>query len=154
MPLDVPSRRSAAVADEAEARKNLTCIFITHNLSVTEYLCDRIAVMYLGRIEVCRSEDSTPPPAPLHAGSAVGDPGRRSRRPLQPRRAPKAMSRSLVNLPSWLPVPSALSLPPDICKTVTPPLKRYSIDGRSDHLAACHLIDAPEAAPELKTVAA
>jgi hypothetical protein len=27
-----------------------------------------------------------------------------------------------------------------------PKLKRYAIDGRTDHYAACHLIDAPEAA--------
>ena len=30
--------------------RNLTYLFITHDLSVTECLCDRIAVMYLGRI--------------------------------------------------------------------------------------------------------
>ena len=30
--------------------KNLTYLFITHDLSVTEYICDRIAVMYLGRL--------------------------------------------------------------------------------------------------------
>lgn len=35
---------------ELKKERNLTYIFITHNLSVVEYISDRIAVMYLGRI--------------------------------------------------------------------------------------------------------
>jgi peptide/nickel transport system ATP-binding protein len=36
--------------DELKEHYTLTYIFITHNLSVVEYLSDRVAVMYLGRI--------------------------------------------------------------------------------------------------------
>lgn len=35
---------------DIQAKLNLTYIFISHDLSVIEHVCDRIAVMYLGRI--------------------------------------------------------------------------------------------------------
>jgi oligopeptide/dipeptide ABC transporter ATP-binding protein len=127
--------------------KNLTYLFITHNLSVTEYLCDRIAVMYLGRIvELCRSEDLYarrlhPYTQALLSAIPVADLDRRSNRVVLEGDVP-----SPVNPPSGCPFHPRCRFRQDICMTVTPPLKRYSIDGRNDHLAACHLIDAPEAA--------
>ncbi len=35
---------------ELQAQFNLTYIFISHDLSLVEYICDRVAVMYLGRL--------------------------------------------------------------------------------------------------------
>jgi oligopeptide/dipeptide ABC transporter ATP-binding protein len=35
---------------ELSARKNLTVIYISHDLSLIQYLCDSTAIMYLGRI--------------------------------------------------------------------------------------------------------
>jgi peptide/nickel transport system ATP-binding protein/oligopeptide transport system ATP-binding protein len=127
--------------------RNLTYVFITHDLSVTEYICDRIAVMYLGRIvELCRSEDLYarrlhPYTQALLSAIPVADLDRRSNRIVLEGDVP-----SPVNPPSGCPFHPRCRYRQDICTRVTPELKRYSIDGRTDHLAACHLIDAPEAA--------
>ena len=44
--------------NKLKEERNLTYIFITHDLSVVEYLADRIAVMYLGRVvELTTSEE-------------------------------------------------------------------------------------------------
>jgi peptide/nickel transport system ATP-binding protein/oligopeptide transport system ATP-binding protein len=127
--------------------RNLTYVFITHDLSVTEYICDRIAVMYLGRIvELCRSEDLYarrlhPYTQALLSAIPVADLDRRSNRIVLEGDVP-----SPVNPPSGCPFHPRCRFAQDVCRTVVPKLKRYTIDGRSDHLAACHLIDAPEAA--------
>ena len=127
--------------------RNLTYVFITHDLSVTEYICDRIAVMYLGRIvELCRSEDLYarrlhPYTQALLSAIPVADLDRRSKRQVLEGDVP-----SPVNPPSGCPFHPRCRFRQDVCKTTVPPLKRYAIDGRADHYAACHLIDAPEAA--------
>ena len=36
--------------NDLQEKYNLTYIFISHDLSVIEYMCDRLAVMYLGRV--------------------------------------------------------------------------------------------------------
>ena len=36
--------------NDLQAKFNLTYIFISHDLSVIEYMCDRLAVMYLGKV--------------------------------------------------------------------------------------------------------
>jgi oligopeptide transport system ATP-binding protein len=44
--------------NELREQRNLTIIFIAHNLSVVKYFCDRIAVMYFGKIvELATSEE-------------------------------------------------------------------------------------------------
>ncbi|MCB1513195.1 MAG: ABC transporter ATP-binding protein, partial [Hyphomicrobiaceae bacterium] len=131
--------------------KNLTYIFITHDLSVTEYLCDRIAVMYLGKIvELCRSEDLYarrlhPYTQALLSAIPVADLDRRSHRIVLEGDVP-----SPVNPPSGCPFHPRCRFRKDICTTEVPKLKRYEIDGRADHFAACHLIDAKEAPEETR----
>jgi oligopeptide/dipeptide ABC transporter ATP-binding protein len=125
--------------------RNLTYIFITHDLSVTEYICDRVAVMYLGRVvELCRSEDLFaknlhPYTEALLSAIPVADLDKKTDRIVLQGDVP-----SPVNPPSGCPFHPRCRYAKDVCKTVVPPLKRYSVDGY-DHYASCHLIDLPEA---------
>ena len=43
---------------DLQAEMGFSCLFITHDLSIVEYLCDRVAVMYLGEVvETATRED-------------------------------------------------------------------------------------------------
>lgn len=49
--LDVSVRSQVLnLLKDLQKERKLTYIFISHDLSVVEYLCDRVAVMYLGRV--------------------------------------------------------------------------------------------------------
>lgn len=112
-------------------------LFISHDLSVVRYLCDHIAVMYLGQFcEVGRSEDIFAPPyhpytEALLSAVPIPDPRIEQRR---------------IRLEG--PVPSALHPPPgchfhtrcphklgDICETTEPP--RH--DAGNGHFIWCHI---------------
>jgi len=124
--------------------RNLTYLFITHDLSVTEYLCDRIAVMYLGRIvELCESEDLYkntlhPYSEALISAIPVADLDKQTKRIVLEGDVP-----SPVNPPKGCPFHPRCPKAKDICKIETPELKKYSTNG-NEHFASCHLVDLPE----------
>ena len=129
---------------QLKKEKNLTYLFITHDLSVTEYLCDRIAVMYLGRIvELCDSEDLYnntlhPYSEALISAIPVADLDKQTKRIVLEGDVP-----SPVNPPKGCPFHPRCPKATDICKTEVPTLKKYSTNG-NEHYASCHLIDLPE----------
>ena len=63
-----------------------SCLFISHDLATVEFLCDRVAVMYLGKIVELAPRDElfARPAAPVHPGAPVGGPRARSRRSANP----------------------------------------------------------------------
>lgn len=120
--------------------RNLTYIFITHDLSVTEYLCDRIAVMYLGRIvELARTEDLYantlhPYTQALLSAIPVADLDKKSHRVVLEGDVP-----SPLNPPSGCAFHPRCRYATDVCKKEVPELKTFG-NGPSEHFAACHRI--------------
>lgn len=119
--------------------RNLTYIFITHDLSVTEYICDRIAVMYLGRIvELAQTEDIYadtlhPYTQALLSAIPVADLDKKTNRIVLEGDVP-----SPVNPPSGCPFHPRCRHAVAQCKTDVPVLEKHTRNGR-DHFAACHL---------------
>jgi peptide/nickel transport system ATP-binding protein/oligopeptide transport system ATP-binding protein len=120
--------------------RNLTYIFITHDLSVTEYLCDRIAVMYLGRIvELAYTEDLYantlhPYTQALLSAIPVADLDKKSNRIVLQGDVP-----SPLNPPSGCPFHPRCRHATYICRSEVPVLSNFS-EGPQEHLAACHRI--------------
>lgn len=118
----------------------LTYLFISHDLGVVQYICDEIAVMYLGRIveQADRLSLFRRPRHPYTRALISAVPSARARQP---------GSRQRIQLQGDLPSP--IDLPPgcrfagrcphaeDICHRELPELREF--DG--GHRAACHLID-------------
>lgn len=123
---------------EIQKKLNLTYIFIAHDLSVVEYISDRIIVMYLGKIvEISTSEDLYK--NPLHPYtqallSAIPIPvvGKSKDRIVLKGDVP-----SPINKPSGCPFHTRCNKCMEICKTQAPEL----INKNGDHMVACHLYD-------------
>jgi len=126
---------------------NLTILIVTHNLSVVEYLSDRVVVMYLGKIvEVASTADlyrETLHPYSRALVSAIPTPD-----PDVEREREQIILRG--EIPSPLNPPTGCrfhtrcqSYIGDICRDVEPELREV----RPGHAAACHLYSGSAAVP-------
>jgi peptide/nickel transport system ATP-binding protein len=123
--------------DELRTRLGLTMLFIAHNMAVVRHVCDRVSVMYLGRIV------ETAPTAELFANprhpytqgllKAVPRlvPGRASQAPAMVGDPP-----SPINPPSGCRFHPRCPLAQQVCHELDPPLAAGP--GGEVHRAACH----------------
>ncbi|NCB04358.1 MAG: ABC transporter ATP-binding protein [Clostridia bacterium] len=124
-----------------QQERGLTYIFITHDLSVVEYISDRIAVMYLGRVVELADADQLyahtlhPYTQALLSAIPVADLDHKSKRLVLQGDVP-----SPVNPPSGCPFHPRCGRCHERCKTEVPRLQRLTIDGH-EHFVACHLVD-------------
>ncbi|WP_020576311.1 ABC transporter ATP-binding protein [Actinopolymorpha alba] len=137
---------------ELQRDLGFSCLFISHDLSVVEFISDRIAVMYLGRIVETTSrerlfrEPQHPYTQALLSAAPVPDPA-------------LARGRERVILRGDL--PSAAAMPAgcrfhtrcpvavDRCRTDDPALVGVTAP---DHLVACHLVEPGRGAPDITAV--
>lgn len=130
---------------------DLTYLFITHDLATTKYICDRIAIMYLGKIVEIGSikEVFTSPQHPytraLLAAVPVPDPRHRRTEPLPRGEIPNPVSPP----PGCRFHPRCPIAVDGICNVEEPRL--LPANEATDHFASCHLRtgDYREMDPEL-----
>jgi peptide/nickel transport system ATP-binding protein len=128
--------------NELQRDFGLTYLFISHDLSTIKYMCDRVAVMYLGKIAEYASKKALfekpihPYTEALLSVIPVPDPDLKRDRIILPGDVP-----SPANPPPGCRFHTRCPLAIDICKIVEPPL----IDIGDEHLVACHVrAPAPE----------
>lgn len=118
--------------------KELTYLFISHNLAVVEYIADRVAIMYLGRVvELAETQAIFASPNHPYTRALIAD---------APRLQVKMVEHRPVQgeLPSPLNPPSGCTFHPRCphalprCSVERPLLKQVT----GGHWSACHLNDA------------
>jgi oligopeptide/dipeptide ABC transporter ATP-binding protein len=118
---------------------DLTYIFIAHDLSVVQYMSDRIVVMYLGKIVEIASKDDLynrpmhPYTEALLSAVPVPEIGKKKSRIILEGDVP-----SPINRPSGCAFHTRCRHCMDICKTVEPKLENKE----KNHQVACHLFEA------------
>ena len=124
---------------EIQKDMNLTYLFIAHDLSVVQYMSDRIMVMYLGRIvEVADSralydEPFHPYTKALLSAIPVADIHKKKTRQVLEGEVPSPMHK-----PDGCPFHNRCPQCMEICKTQAPNMVYHGAEG---HMVACHLYD-------------
>jgi oligopeptide/dipeptide ABC transporter ATP-binding protein len=122
---------------ELKAQYKLTYLFISHDLSVVEYISDRVAVMYLGQIvETAKSEELYRNPLHPYTKALLSS---------IPTLVPKKKSERIVlpgDVPSPIDPPSGCRFHPrcplamDVCRTHPP--RQLNCGG---HFVSCHAVE-------------
>ncbi len=121
---------------EMQEQLHLTYLFVAHNLSVVKHICDRVAVMYVGKLVETASTSEIfnspkhPYTAALMAAVPVADPRLRIGDVVLKGEVP-----SPANPPSGCYFHPRCPFAVDICRTQTPSLVEIS----PEHSVSCHL---------------
>ena len=123
---------------ELQAEFGLTLLFVAHDLSVVKHICDRVAVMYLGKIMEMADKKSLfsnpkhPYTQALLSAIPIPDPTKRKEQDILMGDVP-----SPVNPPAGCRFHTRCPQVMDICKKEEPPLREV----KPGYHVACHLYD-------------
>jgi peptide/nickel transport system ATP-binding protein len=123
---------------DLQKRLNLTYLFVAHNLSVVKHICDRVAVMYVGKlVEMASTEElyhspQHPYTAALMAAVPVADPRIKSGNVELKGEVP-----SPANPPSGCYFHPRCEFAADMCRAEAPVFREIT----SNHFVACHRAD-------------
>ena len=126
---------------DLQTEMNLTYIFISHDLSVVEYIADRVAVMYVGKlVELAETDELYSNPQHPYTEALLSavpkpDPRLRSQRIILEGDVPDPS-----NAPSGCFFHPRCAYAEDICAIETPDLRRINDKGHGHHVA-CHFAD-------------
>lgn len=122
---------------DLKSKFGLTYIFITHDLNLSSYFCDRVAVLYLGQImEICSSDVLLERPAHPYTQALISavpavDPAKRKSRTKLTGEIP-----SPINPPKGCPFHPRCPLTIPKCSEIRPAI----IDIGAGHQVACHVV--------------
>lgn len=125
-----------------QEEKNLTYLFITHDLGVVKHFCDRVMVMYLGRVcELSSCDDLFKKPLHPYTQSLLDAvPRMRLNQEENDEEILQGEVPSPINPPSGCPFHTRCKKCMDICKETMPKYREVE-PGR---FVACHLYDKEE----------
>lgn len=127
---------------ELQVEFNLTYLFIAHNLAVVEYIADRVAVMYVGKIvELAKTEELFFNPKHPYTEALLSmipdiDPERR--------RVEIELEGEIANPanpPDGCLFHPRCSYAKEICKNKEPQLRDTSAGKEKGHFTACHFVE-------------
>ncbi len=129
----------------------LTMVFVAHNLAVVRHLCDRVAVMYLGRIvEVAPTEQLFSDPRHPYTQGLLRAIPRLSPSRRTPTIAVQGDPPSPYAIPTGCRFHPRCPMATDLCRTSDPALRTGQDDGQvgagTAHEAACHYAFTPATA--------
>ncbi|KIL40392.1 peptide ABC transporter ATP-binding protein [Gordoniibacillus kamchatkensis] len=125
---------------DLQQQMNLSYVFIAHDLSVVEYMSDRIAVMYLGQVvELATSTSLYRTPRHPYTEALLSAVPTPELDAVRERIVLKGDVPSPINPPSGCRFHPRCSKCQEICRVEMPQLRKVS--GTEDHYVACHLAD-------------